>query len=115
VPKSIEISNLDYFMDDRHLAQLFAPFGAVMSAKVSAHLDSSQSTGIGIVEMASDDAGELAIAALNGQIQDARVLSVCWSEPTSGPDPIRPQSFNSMNMSDEVAPPAQAPERRGLP
>jgi RNA recognition motif-containing protein len=113
--KCLEVQNLEYFLDDRHLAQLFAPHGAVMSAKVFTDAASGQSTGFGLVEMASDDAGELAIAALNGCKREGNTLVVSWSGAGSDEKAATPQMFKSMNMTEEAVAPSTEPERRGLP
>jgi len=113
--KIIQIGNLDDFMDDRHLARLFAPYGDVHSANVATHFTTGQNTGVGFVEMVNDDEGEGAIAALNGRTHGDRILSVCWSNSSPHPDPGSPQMFKSMNMIEEPAPAEEALERRGLP
>jgi cold-inducible RNA-binding protein len=113
--KTIEIRNIGDFMDDRHLARLFAPYGDVRSANVATHFTTGQNTGVGFVEMVNDEEGESAIAALHGRNHGGRILSVCWSKPNSNEDATSPRMFKSMNMSDEVAPPEEQPERRGLP
>ena len=111
--KTIQIGNLGEAMDDRALAQLFAPHGAVQSAKISTHLDTGQSTGVGFVEMVHDDEGELAIGALHGHRHGEGILSVCWSKPHDRDESI-PQMFKSMNIPEEVEAPDAEPERRGL-
>jgi RNA recognition motif-containing protein len=78
--KTIQIGNLDYSIDDHELARLFAPHGAVCSAKVSTHFSTGHSTGVGFVEMETDQAGESAITALNGRTHRGRILAVCWSK-----------------------------------
>jgi len=113
--KTIQAGNLGDFMDDRHLARLFAPYGDVRSAKVSTHFGTGQNTGVGFVEMVNDDDGESAIAALHGRTHGDRVLSVCWSNPSPPQDEASPRMFKSMNVTDEAAPPEAEPERRGLP
>jgi RNA recognition motif-containing protein len=112
--KTIQIGNLGDFMDGRHLARLFAPFGEVHSANVSTHYTTGQNTGVGFVEMVNDDEGEAAIAALHGRAHGDRVLSVIWSQPAHD-EAAAPLMFKSMNMPDEHAPPQEPPERRGLP
>jgi len=114
--KTIQIGNLGDFMDDRHLARLFAPYGDVHSANMSIHPGTGHNTGVGFVEMVNDEEGESAIAALHGRSHDGRVLSVCWSNRSDDTDRAGPQMFKSMNMMDEAAAmPQEQPERRGLP
>jgi len=113
--KTIQIGNLDYFIDDRELARLFAPHGAVYSAKVSTHSSTGMSTGVGFVEMESDQGGDAAIGALNGLVLRGRILAVCWSQARSDRDATNRKMFGPMNTSDVIAGPAKVPERRGLP
>jgi RNA recognition motif-containing protein len=82
--KRIQIGNLGSSINDRDLARLFAPHGAVQGAKVSTHFDTGRSTGVGFVEMEPVDAGQAAIAALHGRIHVGKILSVCWSDRTPG-------------------------------
>jgi RNA recognition motif-containing protein len=102
-------------MDDRALAELFAPHGAVNSAKVSTHVSTGQSTGVGFVEMVHDDEGESAIAALHGRANGDGTLSVCWSNSSVDSNTAGPQLFKSMNIAEEPAVPRETTERRGLP
>jgi len=111
--KTIQIGNLGFSIDDHDLARLFAPYGAVWSAKVSTHFDTGKSTGVGFVDMESDE-GESAIAALHGRSHCGRILSVCWSDGGSGQDAERHEMFGPMNVT-EVSAPQEMPERRGLP
>jgi RNA recognition motif-containing protein len=113
--KIIQIGNLGDFMDGRHLARLFAPFGEVHSANVSTHFTTGQNTGVGFVEMVNDDEGESAIVALHGHTHGDRILSVCWSNPSPPPDEAGPRMFKSMNVTDEAVGGEEQPERRGLP
>jgi len=112
---TIQIGNLGYSVGDDELARLFEPYGAVSSAMVSIHSNSSQSTGVGFVEMDSAEQGESAIAALNGRAYRGRILAVCWSKPCTTQDATREEMFGPMNMAEVLAPPEQEPERRGLP
>jgi len=113
--KTIQVGNLGDFMDGRHLARLFAPFGEVYRANVSTHFTTGQNTGVGFVEMVNDVEGDSAIAALNGRTNGDRILSVCWSNPRPPADEAGPRMFKSMNVTDEAAPAEAEPERRGLP
>lgn len=113
--KTIQIGNLPYSVGDRHLARLFAPHGSVHSAKVCIHFDTGLSTGVGFVEMDSDQDGESAIAALNGRPHGGRILAVCWSKPCSDSRGTPQEMFGPMNMADDISPTKGKPERRGLP
>jgi RNA recognition motif-containing protein len=75
----IRVANLSHWVEDRALARLFARHGVVRNAHVTIEQNSGHSTGIGVVEMESDAAGEEAIASLNGSSHHGQVLSVQWS------------------------------------
>lgn len=113
--RTIQIGNLGYSMDDRDLARLFAPYGAVRHATVCTHRNSGQSTGVGFVEMESEAEAEVAIGALNGSMHCGRMLSLCFSIRESMPDESADVMFGPMNMIDEGSPGDASPERRGLP
>jgi RNA recognition motif-containing protein len=51
-------------------------FGNVVSARIIIDRDSGQSKGFGFVEMGSDDEASAAIAGMNGQNVDGRMLRV---------------------------------------
>ena len=111
---TIQIGNLGDFMNDRQLARLFAPFGPILSAKVST-FETGENTGIGFVQMVNQPDGDSAIAGLHGRLHEDRILSVCWSNRITPEDAPDPQMFKSMNMIDQAAPVKEEPERRGLP
>lgn len=113
--KTIQIGNLGYSMDDRDLARLFTPYGVVRSATVCIHRNSGQSTGVGFVEMESEEEAESAVGALNGTLHCGRVLSLCLSVRESTSDVSPDEMFGPMNLIEESSPDDPAPERRGLP
>jgi len=69
------VSNLPVGTSDSDLANLFRPFGAVTSARVTISTFSGQSQGFGLVEMLRE-CGERAITELDGQQIDCMVLRV---------------------------------------
>src|SRR5206468_1548167 len=77
----IYVGNLDYGVTSDELRALFEPFGTVNSAEVQVKTRTGQSRGFGLVEMPDDAEAEAAIAALNGQMQRDRVLTVNESRP----------------------------------
>jgi RNA recognition motif-containing protein len=93
---------------------LFARYGAVLDAHVATHWETGRSTGVGFVEMESDEAGENAIKALNGHLHHGRVLTVCWTLNAAEQAPHSKQMFESMNVIDKPRREARA-ELRGLP
>ena len=77
----IYVGNLPYSVTDSSLESNFAEFGSVTSAKVMMDRDSGRSKGFGFVEMASADASQTAISALNGMSVDGRNIIVNLSRP----------------------------------
>ena len=76
----IQVGNLPDSFDSLVLQRLFEVHGAVRSSMVNRYLETGCSTGVGFIEMASEEGGAAAIAALHHREQGGRVLSVCWSE-----------------------------------
>ena len=76
---NIYVGNLAYEVGDEDLRGAFAQFGEVASAKVI--LDGERSKGFGFVEMANDEEGQKAIAALNETELDGRVIVVKPANP----------------------------------
>ncbi|ADN02524.1 RNA recognition motif domain-containing protein [Spirochaeta thermophila] len=72
----IYAGNLNYQTTEDTLRQLFEQYGEVESVKIITDRDSGFSKGFGFVEMASEEAGEAAISALNQHEVDGRQLRV---------------------------------------
>lgn len=79
--KRLYVGNLSYSVDSTALQELFAQHGTVNSAEVISDRDTGRSKGFGFVEMGSDDEAQAAIAALNGQQNDGRALTVNEARP----------------------------------
>jgi RNA recognition motif-containing protein len=75
------VGNLSYDTTSSALEQLCAPHGTVQSAEVIQDRDTGRSKGFGFVQMASDAEAQAVIAALNGQQQDGRALTVNEAKP----------------------------------
>ena len=75
------VGNLSYDTTSSELEQLFGQHGTVQSAEVIQDRDTSRSKGFGFVQMGSDSEAQGAIAALNGQQQDGRALTVNEAKP----------------------------------
>jgi RNA recognition motif-containing protein len=69
------VGNLPWSVTDQDLEEMFAPFGAVGSAKVITDRDTGRSRGFGFVEM-NDDSARNAIADLNESEISGRKLTV---------------------------------------
>ena len=75
------VGNLSYNTTGSELEQLFSAHGTVQSAEVIQDRDTGRSKGFGFVQMGSDAEAQAAIAALNGQDQDGRALTVNEAKP----------------------------------
>jgi len=77
----IYVGNLPYSVTDSSLESNFAEFGNVTSAKVMMDRETGRSKGFGFVEMASAEAAQAAISALNGMSVDGRSIIVNLARP----------------------------------
>ena len=79
--KKLYVGNLPYSVNDQKLAEMFAEFGEVVSAKVVTDYDSGRSKGFGFVEMANDTEAQSAISKLDGSDINGRSLRVNEARP----------------------------------
>ena len=79
--KKLYVGNLSYNVTSASLEEMFAPFGTVTSAQVIQDRDTQRSKGFGFVEMGTDEEAQAAIAAMNGQENNGRVLTVNEAKP----------------------------------
>jgi RNA recognition motif-containing protein len=79
--KKLYVGNLGYDVSSSDLEQLFAPHGTVESAQVIEDRSTGRSKGFGFVEMGTAAEAQAAIAALNGQEQGGRALTVNEARP----------------------------------
>ena len=79
--KKLYVGGLAYGVTDSDLHNLFGAHGTVQSARVIMDRDAGRSKGFGFVEMASDQEGQAAIQALNGQEVNGRALTVNEARP----------------------------------
>ena len=75
------VGNLSYDVTSSDLQALFEPHGTVTSAEVISDRDTGRSKGFGFVQMGSDAEAQAAIAALNGQDNAGRALTVNEAKP----------------------------------
>jgi RNA recognition motif-containing protein len=73
---NIFVARLNFKTRPEELEAAFAKFGQVSSAKIVKDRDTGRSKGFGFVEMASEEEGTNAIAALNETELDGRVIVV---------------------------------------
>ena len=78
---NIYVGNISWNLKDQDLANLFAQYGEVTSAKIVTDKFTNRSKGFGFVEMANDDQAQAAIAALNGKDVEGRNIVVNESRP----------------------------------
>lgn len=79
---NIYVGNLSWNLTNDELANLFAPYGEVASAKiVTDKFRNNRSKGFGFVEMPDDEAAKTAISSLNETEVDGRKLIVNESNP----------------------------------
>lgn len=81
---NIYVGNISWGLSDQDLANLFAPFGEVTSAKIVTDKFTQRSKGFGFVEMPDKEQAEAAIAQLNGSEVEGRNLVVNESHPKEG-------------------------------
>ena len=80
---NVYVGNLSSNTNNGDLETLFAQYGEVASAHVITDRESGRSRGFAFVEMASSDAAETAISALDGKDHDGRLLTVNVAKPRS--------------------------------
>jgi RNA recognition motif-containing protein len=79
--KNIFVGNLSFNTNEDELRQMFATYGQVDRVSIMTDRDTGRSRGFGFVEMASNEEGEKAIAALNGSEVGGRTLNVNEARP----------------------------------
>jgi RNA recognition motif-containing protein len=79
--KKLYVGNLSYDVSSSDLESMLAAHGTVLSAEVISDRDTGRSKGFGFVEMDSAAEADAAIAALNGQDQGGRALTVNEAKP----------------------------------
>jgi RNA recognition motif-containing protein len=75
------VGNLSYDTTPDRLRELFAAHGEIVSVNIITDRNTGRSRGFGFVEMATEQAANAAIAALNGQEVDGRALNVNEARP----------------------------------
>ncbi len=75
------VGGLPFSTSDDELAEAFASFGTVASAKVITDRDTGRSKGFGFVEFESDDEGKAAEAGMNGKELGGRTVTVNQARP----------------------------------
>ena len=78
---NIYVGNLSYDATEDELANLFAQYGDVVSARIISDRYTNRSKGFGFVEMAEADAATAAISGLNSSEWMSRTLKVNEAQP----------------------------------
>ncbi|MFP5519170.1 MAG: RNA recognition motif domain-containing protein [Bdellovibrionia bacterium] len=84
--KKIYVGNLSYSVNDQTLADVFAEFGTVESARIVTDRDSGRSKGFGFVEMSTDSEAASAIEQLNGAELEGRAMNISEAKPMAPRD-----------------------------
>ena len=87
--KKLYVGNLAFATTEQLLANKFAEFGTVESAKIITDRESGRSKGFGFVEMSNDDEAQAAISAMHGKEFEGRTLTVNEAKPM---EPRAPRS-----------------------
>ncbi len=75
------VGNLPFAVDDAKLAEIFAPAGEVVEAKVIVDKMSGRSRGFGFVTMKDDESADKAVKELNDKDVDGRQIKVSIARP----------------------------------
>jgi RNA recognition motif-containing protein len=78
---NIFVSNLSFNVQDKDLRGFFTPYGEVTSAKIISDKLTGKSKGFGFVEMSDIAAGKMAIAGLDNNTFDNKVIKVVENKP----------------------------------
>jgi len=75
------VGNLSFNTNEDELRQAFGAYGQVDRVSILTDRDTGRSRGFGFVEMANNEEGEKAIAALNGSQLGGRTINVNEARP----------------------------------
>jgi RNA recognition motif-containing protein len=81
ISMNIYITNLSYTTTEEDVAQLFHPYGEVVSVRIITDRDTGRSRGFGFVEMPAAAEAQAAIDGLNGTSFAGRALTVSEARP----------------------------------
>ena len=79
--KNLYVGNMSYDTTQDRLTELFEAHGQVTSVNIITDRDTGRPRGFAFVEMATDQAAQAAIDALDGQQVDGRALKVNPAKP----------------------------------
>jgi RNA recognition motif-containing protein len=105
-PETLFVANMPYSFTDDQLAELFEPYGLVITSRMARDKDTGQSKGFGFVELAPDKARAKAIAGVNGKVLDGRTIEVRIADVVEKPaKPVRrfPRAVAAVPQPQDVA------------
>lgn len=80
----VHVGNLSDATTEHELRELFAAYGNVAEVNIPKERPSGRSRGFGFVTMATSEAAQSAIHALNGKTIGANTVSVSEARPNEG-------------------------------
>jgi RNA recognition motif-containing protein len=84
--QKVYVGNLSYNTTESTLRPLFAEYGEIESINLITDRDTGRPKGFAFVEMATDQAAQAAISALNGKSIDDREIKVDKAKPQTDRD-----------------------------
>ena len=84
--KRIYVGNMSYNTTEGALRTLFAEYGEIESVSMITDRDTGRPKGFAFVEMATEQAANAAISALNGKSVDDREIKVNEAKPQADRD-----------------------------
>ena len=84
--KRLYVGNLSYNTTEGALRSLFAEYGEIESVSMITDRDTGRPKGFAFVEMATEQAANAAISALNGKSVDDREIKVNEAKPQADRD-----------------------------
>ncbi len=94
---NIFVSSLSFRAKKEDLAELFAPYGEVISTRIIFNRETRRSKGYGFVEMSNESDGLAAIEALNGIEHMGRAINVAVAHDR----PAREESSEAPAIEEE--------------
>jgi RNA recognition motif-containing protein len=109
--EALFVANLPYSLTDDQLAEMFDPYGIVITFRVARDRETGESKGFGFVELATEKARTKAIAAVNGKVIDGRTIEVRQAKvPVKAARPKRVSRFPAPQFP--ATPATQATQNR---
>jgi RNA recognition motif-containing protein len=107
--EALFVANLPFSLTDAQLADMFDPFGIVISFRIARDRATGESKGFGFVELATEKARKKAIAAVNGKVLDGRTIEVRPAKVPDKPARAKPKkpAGNKLTASPVAARAAQ--------